>query len=154
VTAQKVTMKLTQQLINQTYRNRESRLFGTKDFLQSQLNKLATRLTDTGNQLARERATKRTANSILELDYELLVSTYKAVFAKHEDVQMMIDTEKRRGATFVIVDPANLGKAVSPNRIAFAGVGGLVGLSLGGIAIVGTNRRQRRMVALGANQPR
>ena len=88
------------------------------------------------------------AARLLALDYEILESTYKSVFAKLEDAQMASALEsEQRGEQFVIVDAAGLGAPVVPNRLAIAGLGALAGFVLGGMTVAGLGRRQRRALA-------
>jgi len=51
------------------------------------------------------------------------------------------------GGQFLVVDPANMGTPVVPNRLAIAGIGAFAGFVLGGMAVVGLGRRQRRALA-------
>ena len=147
--AQSVTLKLTRLLINASNSNRENRLDGTRVFLRGQLDDVAERLTAKTDELARERAANGPeAGRILAIEYEMLVSTYKALLAKDEDSRLVMAMEsQQKGATFLIVDEANLGTAVVPNRAAIAGIGALVGLLLGGMGIVGSHRKHRRALA-------
>jgi hypothetical protein len=80
------------------------------------------------------------ANARLALEREMLVSSYKALFAKHQDAKMA--AAALQSARARIVDLPELGSPVGPNRMAFAGIGGLVGFVLAGIAVVGRGRRQ------------
>jgi len=150
VLAQKVTMRLTLLFIQQDGAQRESMIAGTRDFLRRRLDALAERLTEKGDELARERAAHGPeAVRILALDYDLLVSTYKTVSAKYEDAQMAGSLEsEQKGGQFMIVDPANLPREpVGPNRLAITGMGALAGLALGGTAVLGLDRRRRRVLA-------
>jgi len=143
--AQKVTSKLTQSFIKLDFAKREAQVFGTRDFLRQQLGVLAGRVTKKGDELARERAAHGPQSGrILEIEYEQLVANYKAAFAKLEDAEM---GSEQKGGQVAVVDPANLGTPVAPNRLAFAGLGAFVGLALGGMAVVSRDRRRRRALA-------
>lgn len=148
--AQKVTSKLTLLFIKLDGERRESMIGGTRDFLERQLGVLAERLTDKGEELARERAAHGPeAGRILALDYDVLVSTYKTLSEKYADAKLAVALEnEQKGGHFMVVDPANLPKQpVSPNRPAIAGIGALAGLALGGVAVFGLDRRRRRALA-------
>jgi uncharacterized protein involved in exopolysaccharide biosynthesis len=114
--------------------------------LKVKLEQLAVRVQKKGDELARHQAKNGpTAGGIIALDHELLVSSYKSMFAKH------LDTELNAGlleARFRILDAPQLGKEVTPNRAGFAGLGAFVGLAMGGMAVFGLDRRQRRLPAL------
>ncbi len=147
--ARKVAARLTLALLQIDNSHRELQLEGTRDFLRHRLDDLATRLTETGDKLAHERAAHGLQSGrILAIDYEQLVSTYKATFAKLEDVQMAFEVElDRKGEQFLIQVPADLGTPVIPNRLGFAGLGAVAGFALGGMAVFSLNRRQRRALA-------
>jgi uncharacterized protein involved in exopolysaccharide biosynthesis len=145
--AQRVMSQLTTFFIEQDNKTRETRLLGTSDFLRGQLEVIAKRLIEKQKQLARGRA-EHGPEAILAMDYELLKSTYASVFAKYEEAQMSIAMEKQqRGGGFAVVDPANMGTPVVPNRLAIAGIGAFAGFVLGGMAVVGLGRRHRRALA-------
>jgi uncharacterized protein involved in exopolysaccharide biosynthesis len=84
---------------------------------------------------------------MLALDYELRQSTYRSLFARNEELQLLASIYQRRGGMLQIVDPPQLGIPVEPNRMAFAIVGAIAGVVLGGAAFMGINRRQRRALA-------
>ncbi len=146
-TAQRVAQKLAQYLIEAAFRDRQA--MGSGDFLKRRLDVLAERLEAKGNDLARERAAKGpAAGRMLAIDYDLLLSTYKALFAKYEDAQLAYALEaEQKGAVFAVVDAANPGQPVPPHRLAIAGIGAMAGLILGGVGAIGLNRRQRRAIA-------
>jgi len=147
--AQNVTRKLTQFLVEAANRAREAKLDDTREFLHGQLDQLAARVTEQGDELAHERAAHGPqAGRILAINYDVLVSTYKTVLANYEETQIAATLEKEQsGAIFSIVDPANVGQPVVPNRAAIAGLGALAGMILGGMGVVGLNRRERRALA-------
>jgi uncharacterized protein involved in exopolysaccharide biosynthesis len=147
--AQKVTSKLTTSFVDQDYRMREKRVSGTKVFLQNQLKSLALRLTQKGDELTRARAAQGPeAGRLLALDYDLLVSTYKTVFAKYEEVGILEALEnEKKGEGFVVVDSANLGTPVVPDRLAITGIGALAGLVLGAMTVIGMDGRRHRALA-------
>jgi hypothetical protein len=121
VTAQKVIATLTTSLIERNFSHQINQSHEQERFLQSQLERLGARMKDKGEELALLRATNGpTAGAMLALDHELLVSSYKELFAKHNDLQVAAFLQP---SMFGVVDPAQLGKAVEPNRAAFAGVG-------------------------------
>jgi uncharacterized protein involved in exopolysaccharide biosynthesis len=148
-TAQKVASKLTMDLIEESYSRRESWYRGTDEFLRGRLKVLAERVTEKGDELARERAARGPQSGrILAIDYDQLVATYKSTWAKLEDFEMTLALEsQQRGANLMVVDAANLGTPVVPNRIGIAGLGALAGLAVGGMALLGVNRRQRPALA-------
>jgi uncharacterized protein involved in exopolysaccharide biosynthesis len=147
--AQKVTSKLMRFFIEQDNQNRESQVYGTRIFLQGALESLAEELTHKGDELARVRAAQGPeAARLLALDYNLLVSTYETVFAKHEEARMSERLERQqKGAQFVVVDPANVGTPVIPNRLAITGIGAFAGLVLGAMTVIGLDRRRQRALA-------
>ena len=147
--ARMVAQKLTMFLLAQFNRQRENWYDGTAVFLRGQLADLADRVAETGDELDREHAAHGPKSGrVLAIDYEQLVATYKATLAKLEDVQMALALESQeKGTNLMIVDTANLGTPVVPNRTGIAGIGALVGLAVGGMALLGVNRRQRRALA-------
>jgi len=148
--AQKVTSRLTHLFLQRDGETRGATIAGTTDFLRRQLDALAKRLTEQGNELARERdANGPEAVRILALDYDVLVSTYKTLSEKYADAKLAVALEsEQKGGQFMVVDAANLPKQpVSPNRLAITGSGALAGLVLGGVAVFGLDRRRKRALA-------
>lgn len=143
-TAQNVTEKLTTRLMEQDMAKRFEQSHEEEKFLQDQLGRLAAQVEDKGEELALLRSTQGpAAGRMLALDHELLVSSYKAMFAKYQDAQMSATLQPSR---FAVVDPPQLGREVVPNRAAYAGIGALAGLAMGGMTVVGLGRRQRRLL--------
>jgi uncharacterized protein involved in exopolysaccharide biosynthesis len=148
--AQKVASKLTILFLERDGETRGAMIAGTNDFLRRQLDALAERLTEKGNELARLRAANGPEDvRILALDYEVLESTYKTLSAKYGDAKLAVALEsEQKGGKFMVLDPANLPKQpVSPNRLAITGMGALAGLALGGVAVFGLDRRRKRALA-------
>lgn len=147
--AQKVASRLSLNLIAAHNLQREHWYGSTAEFLQGQLAKLADRVTEKNGELGREHlANGRRSGSILAIDYEQLVATYKTTLAKLEDVQMAMDLEvQQKGAHLIVLDPAYLGTPIVPNRLLIAGLGALAGLGVGSMALMGVHRRQRRALA-------
>ena len=144
-TAQEVTQRLTKLLIVMDLSARAERVDGTNRFLEDELQKLAQRMTET-----RERAGHGgSAAGVLALDYELLQARYRTLFARREEAQMALALERNNpSGSFQVVDAANYPlERFSPNRWANTGVGALVGFALGGMAVVGLYRKQRRVLA-------
>jgi uncharacterized protein involved in exopolysaccharide biosynthesis len=120
-------------------------LEGSKSFLESQVALLAHRLTEKGQEIARERPRP---GSVQALDYDLLQARYRTLSEKLEEAKMVMDLDARQGGEKLsVVDPANPGKPVKPNRLAISGIGALVGFALGGTAAFGLYRRHRRVLA-------
>jgi len=147
--AQAVTRKLTQYLIQRDLQARANRVQGTNSFLETELQKLAARVTEQRDKIERERAAGGPgAAAVLALDYELLQSTYRTLFAKREEARLALALETNNPNSFQVVDPAYFPlKRSSPNRLAITGIGALVGFALGGMAVAGLYRKQRRVLA-------
>jgi uncharacterized protein involved in exopolysaccharide biosynthesis len=144
--ARTVATKLVERLIGQDMGQRFEMLQEEERFLERQLDALAHRVQDKGNELAYHRArgeATSNAGAMLALDHELLVSSYKDLFAKHQDVQRAASLVESR---LRIVDQPELGSERGPNRPAYAGIGAFVGLAMGGLAVVGLGRKQRRLL--------
>jgi hypothetical protein len=143
-----VAQSLVERLLASHREDLHRRLMGSLTFVQDELHKLSFRLAEEGRELAREKAANGTAaTSMLALDYELRQSTYRSLFARNEELQLLASIYQRRGGMLQIVDPPQLGIPVEPNRMAFAIVGAIAGVVLGGAAFMGINRRQRRALA-------
>ncbi|HEY2382380.1 MAG TPA: hypothetical protein VGK48_14475 [Terriglobia bacterium] len=147
-TVQKIASKLVTLFLEQSSQSREQEVYGSVLFLQVQLDELGKRLTEKSKLLSPERTGKGDA-IVHALDYEMLQSTYKSVFARLEEARMTEYLETRqKGAQFVIVDPPFLPDApIGPDRMAIAGIGGAGGCLFGLIAIAGLSRRRRRALA-------
>jgi hypothetical protein len=143
--AQNFTAKLTTRLIQQDLSQHIDQLHEEEKFLHEQLETLSARMRDKDEELAQLLAAKGERSvGMLALDRDLLVSSYKDLFAKHQDVQMAASLRQGRVS---VVDPPQLGTEIVPNRAAFAGVGAFVGFAAGGVAVFGLGRRQRRLLA-------
>ena len=149
-TAQRVTQKLTTFLIQRDLAARTERVQGTNRFLDDELQKLAQRVSEQGDRVARERAAYGPgAAGGLALDYDLLQSRYRTLFGKREEAKMALALENSDpSGSFQVVDSAFLPlEHFSPNRWAITGVGALIGFAVGGMAVAGLYRRQRRVLA-------
>lgn len=144
-TAQQVTEKFVMRLIQHYFDQRTNQLNEEERVLREQLDALSAGLREKDEELAQILAAKgERAVGMLALDRELLVSSYKELFAKHQDVQMGMSVPQGR---ISVVDPPQLGKEIVPNRTAFAGVGAFVGFAAGGVAVFGLGRSQRRLLS-------
>ena len=138
-TVQQIASRLVTLILSNQIREQETS--STLHFLQVQLDELAKRLSEKSELLSRERTAKREA-VVDALDYEMLQSTYKAVFAKLEGARMT------KGSQIVVVDPPFLPeRPVGPDRKAIAAFGALGGCLFGLMAIGGLSRRRRSVLA-------
>jgi uncharacterized protein involved in exopolysaccharide biosynthesis len=142
--SQQVTNGLASSLIGLNMEKRMGQLFEEANYLQAQLEQLEDRVRIKAEQLAHAGPESR---GILALDHELLVSSYKALFAKHQDAQMAAALQPAR---FQVLDRAQVGKPIGPNRAAFAGIGALGGFVLAVLAVAGRGRRQPPAVTVPA----
>jgi uncharacterized protein involved in exopolysaccharide biosynthesis len=116
-----------------------------QDFMKAQLQQLAVRVQKKGDELAQHQAKYgATAGGIIALDHELLVSSYKAWFAKVLDGEM---TAGLHEGGFLILDGPQPGKEITPNRGGFAVLGAFAGLAIGSMAVFGLEFRRRRLLA-------
>jgi uncharacterized protein involved in exopolysaccharide biosynthesis len=145
--AQNVTNRLASQIIEMDLAQRYDHLSQEKAYLRDQLEELAARVEKKGDELRFVRNAHPASREMLALDHELLVSSYKALFAKHQDAQMATALQHGR---FQTLDGAQTGRPVGPNRVAFAGIGALVGLILAVVAVVGRGRRQPPAITVSA----
>jgi hypothetical protein len=111
--------------------------------VKAKLEQLALRVQKQGDEMAQHQAKQgATADGIIALDHELLVSSYKAWFAK------VLDKEITSGLGGIrVLDVAQLGTEVAPNRAGLAGLDACLGLAMGGIAMFGLDHRQRTALA-------
>ena len=111
--------------------------------MKTKLEQLALRVQKKGDEMAQHQAKQgATADGIIALEHELLVSSYKAWFAK------VLDKEMTSGSGGIrVLDTAQSGTEVAPNRAGLAGLGACLGLAMGGIAVFGLDHRQRRALA-------
>ena len=145
-TAQQIASGLVTLFLEQSSQIREQETSSTLRFLQVQLDQLAKRLTEKSELLSRERTGKGEA-VVHALDYEMLQSTYKAVFTKLEEERMteILETPRRQ---FVVVDPPSLPEhPVGPDGKTLAAFGALGGCLFGVMTIGGLSRRRRRVLA-------
>ena len=84
---------------------------------------------------------------MLDFEYELQRSSYKTLFEKSEELRFQVVMESTQFGGLVLIETPTMGALVGPNRLAIAGVGGMSGLALGGMAIAGIHRKQRRALA-------
>jgi len=145
-TAQQIASGLVTLFLEQSSQIREQETSSTLRFLQVQLDQLAKRLTEKSELLSRERTGKGEA-VVHALDYEMLQSTYKAVFTKLEEERMTEILETPR-LQFVVVDPPSLPEhPVGPDGKTIAAFGALGGCLFGVMTIGGLSRRRRRVLA-------
>jgi hypothetical protein len=144
VSAQMATTALATRFIEQDLQYRSERSTEAQDFLKAQLTILRADLEKEGDELARQARYGPAAGVTAAVDHDLLVTSYKSMFTKYKDAQLNSGLLE---STFRIVDAPQLGKAVTPNRAGFAGLGAFAGLAMGGIAVFGLDRRQRRLLA-------
>jgi uncharacterized protein involved in exopolysaccharide biosynthesis len=132
--AQRVTSTIAGHLIELNMQRRMGQLFEEASYLQGELERLADRVRLKDAELA-----EPGASGTPKLEHELLVSSYKALFTKHQEAEM---AAMRQQPKFEVLDPPQLGSRVGPSRVAYAGIGGLAGLVLAAAAVVGRGRRQ------------
>jgi hypothetical protein len=116
--AKAVTTKVLKTMSETNSRQVEIRVFETQDFLAQRLRTVADQLEEQGERIAhRSPSLAASAKQVQALDYELLQSTYRALYAKHQEVVMAANLEsQQRGARVEVVDPPNDGFPVEPNR--------------------------------------
>jgi hypothetical protein len=146
-TTNKVARWLVNRLLTEDGKNREDYIVSNLDFMEQQLAELGARLRH-ADLVASASALNQSEKRAQAREYALLESAYKSVFEKREDVKTLQALEsKQKGAFFAVLDIPNEGRAVGPNRWGIAALGAGAGLALGGAAIFGLNRRQRRQLA-------
>jgi uncharacterized protein involved in exopolysaccharide biosynthesis len=134
--AQNALTQLDRALVQHHFQERVDRWSAERDFLKEELATLGKRIEKEGNGQA--------PGSIAALDHELLVSSYKSMFTTYQDAELnsaLVEGQIR------IMDAPQPGKEVTPNRAGFAGLGAFAGLTMGGMAVFGLDRRQRRLLA-------
>jgi hypothetical protein len=142
ISAQKVTSLIAKHFIELELQQSYEHSSAAQEFMKQNLAQLAVRVQKKGDELAHNH--EPAARDMIALDHELLVSSYKAWFSK------VVDNEMTAGlleSQFRILEAPQSGRAVTLNRAAFAGVGAFAGLMMGGIAVFGLDRRQRRLLA-------
>jgi uncharacterized protein involved in exopolysaccharide biosynthesis len=141
--AQQVSSLIDRHFLEEEWQQGVNQSSEAQNFMRYRLTQLAARVQKKRDELASNQDSA--AREMIALDHELLVSSYKAWFAKTLDREMTADLTESR---FNIVEVPQLGKAVTPNRAGIAGLGALAGLMMGGMAVFGLDRRQRRLLAL------
>jgi hypothetical protein len=141
--AQQVSSLIDRHFLEEEWQHGVDLSSDAQNLMNYKLTQLAARVQKKRDELTRNQDSA--AREMIALDHELLMSSYKAWFAKTLDREMTADLRESR---FNVVEAPQLGKAVTPNRAGFAGLGALAGLTMGGIAVFGLDRRQRRLLAL------
>jgi len=145
VSAQQATTAVISRFMELDLRQRFDQSIAAQDFMKAQLQQLAVRVQKKKDELAQHQAKYgSTVGGIIALDHELLVSSYKAWFAKVLDGEMTAGLQEGR---FRILDGPQLGKEITPNRGGFAVLGAFAGLAIGSIAVFGLDLRRRRLLA-------
>jgi len=141
---------MTRYIVNANREDQNRKVFGTHEFLDSQLTGLATSLTKQGDQLVKDRQSRSPGEqALLALHYELVKAEYQKVFSQREEMQRLIAVENAHlGDRMTVMDPAGPAEFVGPNRSAITALGGFSGLAFGGLAVAGLYRKkQRRLLA-------
>jgi hypothetical protein len=143
--AQQATSAVMSRFMELGLRQRFDQSTAAQDFMKAQLQQLAVRVQKKGDELAQHQGKYgATAGGVIALDHELLVSSYKAWFAKVLDGEMTAGLHEGR---FLILDGPQPGKEITPNRGGFAVLGAFAGLAIGSMAVFGLDFRRRRLLA-------
>jgi serine/threonine protein kinase len=131
--AQKVTDRLSDLVINESMRNRENLTEGTDQFIEATLDDLNRRLAEHELKLQ-----ARSSSRAMMREYEELQTRYKKLISMREDARTRASLERRSlGAQFRLLDQARIpDHPISPNRWRLSLIGALAGLGLGLALIV------------------
>ena len=134
-TVQKVADRISDLVINESARDRETRTAGSDQFIEATLEELKGRLATAEAKLQTQ--VRGPAAAEVRREYEELQTQYKKWFSTREEAKIRANLERRSlGSQFRLLDAARLPqRPISPNRLSFAGLGALAGLVLGFLLI-------------------
>jgi uncharacterized protein involved in exopolysaccharide biosynthesis len=146
--AQKITARLTALFVEENLQDRETRVDGTSQVIDSQIDDLRRRLIAYEKTLADLQAQngRRPLSQADLLPYEVLRERYKALLTKREESRVAAELDRRQiGEQFRIVVPPRLAeRPVGPSRLGVNLAGTFAGLVLG-LAFVGVRGRSKKI---------
>ena len=130
--AQQVTEKLAGFFIDESLKDGARRAENTSDFVESQIEESARRLTAIDTQLTRARAAGSSDLSRMQVEAEVIRNTYKTLLEKREQALMRLNMERRQiGEQFVLIDQARVAeRPEGPTRRQASIAGALAGVAL------------------------
>ena len=156
-TAMRVAERLTEVLIREHQRDRETMAEGTYEFLSGRLTDMHSRLAEKGKQLHAARERQQPEAETLAIELDVLQATFTDLSAKTEESRLAATREGREGgAHLVILDPARLPeRPLAPDWRAYVGGGAAAGVAVGILLLpLGPTRYRRGPEVSGGVLPR
>jgi len=142
VTVMKVTERLASLFLEESQRDGQRRVDGTRSYFEAEVEEAARRLTEVNADL--ERAGHGAAALPKRLELEVMQNIYKDLITRREEAMRARNLQRRQiGEQFVLIDRAQVPQTpIGPSRGAFVLGGGAVGLGVAVMILVGLYLRR------------